>query len=148
MPLSKAGSNSVSLLSTTVVLASNTRKYPSCPPSPGHHARRTAVHASNTVSLYVRRLRSTLHTVCRVRRAHGSTDGGVRAPILRPVSVYCPKRRTVAIVTLPSECVSLNRPGFEDLIHPRHRRGRSFAGTPSFEVGTPRARTGNSEIEQ
>src|SRR5664279_628006 len=25
-------------------------------------------------------------------------------------------------MTLPSECVSLNRPGFEDLIHPRHRR--------------------------
>src|SRR5271166_2382194 len=31
-------------------------------------------------------------------------------------------------LTLPSECVSLNRPGFEDLIHPRHRRGGGNVG--------------------
>src|ERR1039457_1566107 len=31
-------------------------------------------------------------------------------------------------MTLPSECVSLNRPGFEDLIHPRHRRGGGNVG--------------------
>src|SRR5664280_127334 len=31
-------------------------------------------------------------------------------------------------MTLPSECVSLNRPGFEDLIHPRRRRGGGNVG--------------------
>ena len=31
-------------------------------------------------------------------------------------------------MTLPSECVSLSRPGFEDLIHPRHRRGGGNVG--------------------
>jgi hypothetical protein len=31
-------------------------------------------------------------------------------------------------LTLPSECVSLNRQGFEDLIHPRHRRGGGNVG--------------------
>jgi hypothetical protein len=31
-------------------------------------------------------------------------------------------------LTLPSECVSLNRPGFEDFIHPRHRRGGGNVG--------------------
>src|ERR1035438_2411656 len=33
-----------------------------------------------------------------------------------------------SLLTLPSECVSLNRPGFEDLIHPRHRRGGGDVG--------------------
>jgi hypothetical protein len=31
-------------------------------------------------------------------------------------------------MTLPSECVSLSRPGFEDYIHPRHRRGGGNVG--------------------
>jgi hypothetical protein len=34
----------------------------------------------------------------------------------------------VGYLTLPSECVSLNRLGCEDLIHPRHRRGGGNVG--------------------
>src|ERR1039457_311073 len=42
-----------------------------------------------------------------------------------PVRVNC---QEWPLMTLPSECVSLNRPGFEDLIHPRHRRGGGNVG--------------------
>jgi hypothetical protein len=36
--------------------------------------------------------------------------------------------RKMAEMTLPSECVSLNRPGFENHDHPRSRRGGGNVG--------------------
>ena len=71
-----------------------------------------------------------------VKHGHDKLDKTLReftqdADVLIYDAQYTPNEYCSWRVTLPSECVSLNRPGFEDFIHPRHRRGggnRHFHG--------------------
>jgi len=65
-------------------------------------------------------------------RAVIATSHGIAisSPALMPSDCSYPRPKLYGRtqVTLPSECVSLNRPGFEDFIHPRHRRGGGNGG--------------------